>query len=79
MNISKANPRKSVSLLGIYSYRSSLLSARTVAILGGESSGKSTLVIKLANTFLYHHQRRECRDYVFHLGGDGIVALPVFR
>lgn len=44
---------------------------RTVAILGGESSGKSTLVNKLANIFNTTSAREYGRDYVFsHLGGD---------
>lgn len=44
---------------------------RTVAILGGESSGKSTLVNKLANIFNTSSAWEYGRDYVFsHLGGD---------
>lgn len=44
---------------------------RTVAILGGESSGKSTLVNKLANVFNTTSAWEFGRDYVFsHLGGD---------
>ncbi|MDX7987467.1 multifunctional transcriptional regulator/nicotinamide-nucleotide adenylyltransferase/ribosylnicotinamide kinase NadR [Xenorhabdus sp. 12] len=44
---------------------------RTVAILGGESSGKSTLVNKLANTFNTTSAWEYGREYVFsHLGGD---------
>ncbi|MFI0489401.1 MAG: multifunctional transcriptional regulator/nicotinamide-nucleotide adenylyltransferase/ribosylnicotinamide kinase NadR [Yersinia sp. (in: enterobacteria)] len=44
---------------------------RTVAILGGESSGKSTLVNKLANIFNTTSAWEYGRDYVFsHLGGD---------
>lgn len=44
---------------------------RTVAILGGESSGKSTLVNKLANIFNTTSAREYGRDYVFsHPGGD---------
>lgn len=44
---------------------------RTVAILGGESSGKSTLVNKLANIFNTSSAWEFGRDYVFsHLGGD---------
>lgn len=44
---------------------------RTVAILGGESSGKSTLVNKLANVFNTTSAWEYGRDYVFsHLGGD---------
>ncbi|OTA21419.1 trifunctional nicotinamide-nucleotide adenylyltransferase/transcriptional regulator NadR [Xenorhabdus beddingii] len=44
---------------------------RTVAILGGESSGKSTLVNKLANMFNTTSAWEYGRDYVFsHLGGD---------
>ena len=44
---------------------------RTIAILGGESSGKSTLVNKLANTFNTTSAWEYGRDYVFsHLGGD---------
>nr|WP_256464641.1 multifunctional transcriptional regulator/nicotinamide-nucleotide adenylyltransferase/ribosylnicotinamide kinase NadR [Erwinia amylovora] len=44
---------------------------RTVAILGGESSGKSTLVNKLANIFNTTSAWEFGRDYVFsHLGGD---------
>ena len=38
---------------------------RTVAILGGESSGKSTLVNKLANIFNTTSAREYGRDYVF--------------
>ncbi|WP_237386839.1 multifunctional transcriptional regulator/nicotinamide-nucleotide adenylyltransferase/ribosylnicotinamide kinase NadR [Xenorhabdus sp. Sc-CR9] len=44
---------------------------RTVAILGGESSGKSTLVNKLANIFNTTSAWEYGREYVFsHLGGD---------
>ena len=44
---------------------------RTVAVLGGESSGKSTLVNKLANMFNTTSAWEYGRDYVFsHLGGD---------
>lgn len=44
---------------------------RTVAILGGESSGKSTLVNKLANMFNTTSAWEFGREYVFsHLGGD---------
>ncbi len=44
---------------------------RTLAILGGESSGKSTLVNKLANIFNTTSAWEYGRDYVFsHLGGD---------
>ncbi|CDG87033.1 multifunctional transcriptional regulator/nicotinamide-nucleotide adenylyltransferase/ribosylnicotinamide kinase NadR [Xenorhabdus bovienii] len=44
---------------------------RTVAILGGESSGKSTLVNKLANMFNTTSVWEYGREYVFsHLGGD---------
>ncbi|SFN18973.1 HTH-type transcriptional regulator, transcriptional repressor of NAD biosynthesis genes [Izhakiella capsodis] len=44
---------------------------RTVAILGGESSGKSTLVNKLATIFNTTSAWEYGRDYVFsHLGGD---------
>lgn len=44
---------------------------RTVAILGGESSGKSTLVNKLANIFNTTSAWEYGRDYEFsHLGGD---------
>ena len=44
---------------------------RTVAILGGESSGKSTLVNKLANMFNTTSAWEYGRDYVFsQLGGD---------
>lgn len=44
---------------------------RTVAILGGESSGKSTLVNKLASVFNTTSAWEYGRDYVFsHLGGD---------
>ncbi|MBC2194500.1 multifunctional transcriptional regulator/nicotinamide-nucleotide adenylyltransferase/ribosylnicotinamide kinase NadR [Listeria booriae] len=44
---------------------------RKVAILGGESSGKSTLVNKLANTFNTTSAWEYGRDYVFsHLGGN---------
>lgn len=44
---------------------------RKVAILGGESSGKSTLVNKLANIFNTTSAWEFGRDYVFsHLGGD---------
>ncbi|MDR0217867.1 MAG: multifunctional transcriptional regulator/nicotinamide-nucleotide adenylyltransferase/ribosylnicotinamide kinase NadR [Enterobacteriaceae bacterium] len=44
---------------------------RTVAILGGESSGKSTLVNKLANMFNTTSAWEYGREYVFsHLGGD---------
>ncbi|WP_226571967.1 multifunctional transcriptional regulator/nicotinamide-nucleotide adenylyltransferase/ribosylnicotinamide kinase NadR [Mangrovibacter yixingensis] len=45
---------------------------RTVAILGGESSGKSTMVNKLANIFNTTSAWEFGREYVFsHLGGDG--------
>ncbi|XOD70411.1 MAG: multifunctional transcriptional regulator/nicotinamide-nucleotide adenylyltransferase/ribosylnicotinamide kinase NadR [Sodalis sp. (in: enterobacteria)] len=44
---------------------------RTVALIGGESSGKSTLVNKLANIFNTTSAWEYGRDYVFtHLGGD---------
>ncbi|MDC9604274.1 multifunctional transcriptional regulator/nicotinamide-nucleotide adenylyltransferase/ribosylnicotinamide kinase NadR [Xenorhabdus griffiniae] len=44
---------------------------RTVAILGGESSGKSTLVNKLANMFNTTSAWEYGREYVFsHLGSD---------
>ncbi|AEW44450.1 nicotinamide-nucleotide adenylyltransferase [Serratia symbiotica str. 'Cinara cedri'] len=44
---------------------------RTVAIIGGESSGKSTLINKLANIFNTTSAWEYGRDYVFsHLGGD---------
>ncbi|RWS36487.1 multifunctional transcriptional regulator/nicotinamide-nucleotide adenylyltransferase/ribosylnicotinamide kinase NadR, partial [Erwinia amylovora] len=44
---------------------------RTVAILGGESSSKSTLLNKLANIFNTTSAWELGRDYVFsHLGGD---------
>lgn len=44
---------------------------RTVAILGGESSGKSTLVNKLANVFNTTSAWEFGREYVFsNLGGD---------
>ncbi|WMY95952.1 MAG: multifunctional transcriptional regulator/nicotinamide-nucleotide adenylyltransferase/ribosylnicotinamide kinase NadR [Arsenophonus sp.] len=44
---------------------------RKVVILGGESSGKSTLVNKLANIFNTTSAWEYGRDYVFsHLGGD---------
>jgi HTH-type transcriptional repressor of NAD biosynthesis genes len=44
---------------------------RTVAILGGESSGKSWMVNKLANIFNTTSAWEFGRDYVFsHLGGD---------
>lgn len=44
---------------------------RKVAILGGESSGKSTLVNKLANIFNTTSAWEYGREYVFsHLGGD---------
>ncbi|EIC86569.1 multifunctional transcriptional regulator/nicotinamide-nucleotide adenylyltransferase/ribosylnicotinamide kinase NadR [Serratia sp. M24T3] len=44
---------------------------RTVAVLGGESSGKSTLVNKLANIFNTTSAWEYGRDYIFsHLGGD---------
>ena len=47
---------------------------RTVAILGGESSCKSTLVNKLANIFNTTSAWEYGRDYVFsHLGGDEIA------
>lgn len=43
----------------------------TVAVLGGESSGKSTLVNKLANMFNTSSAWEYGRHYVFsHLGGD---------
>ncbi len=40
---------------------------RTVAILGGESSGKSTLVNKLANIFNTTSAWEYGRDYVFRI------------
>lgn len=44
---------------------------RKVAVLGGESSGKSTLVNKLANIFNTTSAWEFGRDYVFsHLGGN---------
>lgn len=44
---------------------------KTVAILGGESSGKSTLINKLANVFNTTSAWEYGRDYVFsQLGGD---------
>ncbi|WMY96197.1 MAG: multifunctional transcriptional regulator/nicotinamide-nucleotide adenylyltransferase/ribosylnicotinamide kinase NadR [Arsenophonus sp.] len=44
---------------------------RKVVILGGESSGKSTLVNKLANIFNTTSAWEYGRDYIFsHLGGD---------
>ncbi|AHF73560.1 NadR transcriptional regulator / Nicotinamide-nucleotide adenylyltransferase NadR family / Ribosylnicotinamide kinase [Candidatus Sodalis pierantonius str. SOPE] len=44
---------------------------RTVALIGGESSGKSTMVNKLANIFNTTSAWEYGRDYVFtHLGGD---------
>ncbi|CDL83355.1 multifunctional transcriptional regulator/nicotinamide-nucleotide adenylyltransferase/ribosylnicotinamide kinase NadR [Xenorhabdus szentirmaii] len=44
---------------------------RTIAILGGESSGKSTLVNKLANMFNTTSAWEYGREYVFsHLGGN---------
>jgi len=44
---------------------------RTVAVLGGESSGKSWMVNKLANIFNTTSAWEYGRDYVFsHLGGD---------
>jgi HTH-type transcriptional repressor of NAD biosynthesis genes len=44
---------------------------RTVAVLGGESSGKSTLVNKLANIFNTTSAWEYGREYIFsHLGGD---------
>lgn len=44
---------------------------RKVALLGGESSGKSTLVNKLANIFNTTSAWEYGRDYVFsQLGGD---------
>ena len=47
---------------------------RTVAILGGELSGKSTLVNKLANIFNTTSAWEYGRDYVSsHLGGDEIA------
>ncbi|WP_294912257.1 multifunctional transcriptional regulator/nicotinamide-nucleotide adenylyltransferase/ribosylnicotinamide kinase NadR [Tatumella sp. UBA2305] len=47
---------------------------RKVALLGGESSGKSTLVNKLANIFNTTSAWEYGRDYVFsHLGGDEIA------
>lgn len=44
---------------------------KTIAILGGESSGKSTMVNKLANMFNTSSAWEYGREYVFkHLGGD---------
>lgn len=44
---------------------------RTIAILGGESSGKSTLINKLANVFNTTSAWEYGREYVFEsLGGD---------
>ncbi|MEY0160227.1 multifunctional transcriptional regulator/nicotinamide-nucleotide adenylyltransferase/ribosylnicotinamide kinase NadR, partial [Providencia manganoxydans] len=44
---------------------------RKVAMLGGESRGKSTLVNKVANIFKTYSAWGYGRDYVFsHLGGD---------
>lgn len=44
---------------------------RTVVLLGGESSGKSTLVNKLASIFNTTSAWEFGRDYIFsHLGGD---------
>lgn len=44
---------------------------RTVAILGGEKSGKSTLVNKLANIFNTTSAWEYGQDYIFsHLGGE---------
>ncbi len=44
---------------------------KTIAILGGESSGKSTLVHKLASIFNTTSAWEYGREYVFeHLGGD---------
>lgn len=44
---------------------------KTIAILGGESSGKSTMVNKLANMFNTTSAWEYGREYVFkHLGGD---------
>ncbi|TCV99081.1 multifunctional transcriptional regulator/nicotinamide-nucleotide adenylyltransferase/ribosylnicotinamide kinase NadR [Biostraticola tofi] len=44
---------------------------RTVALIGGESSGKSTMVNKLANIFNTTSAWEYGREYVFsHLGGD---------
>lgn len=45
--------------------------AKTVTILGGESSGKSALVSKLSNVFNTTSAWEYGREYVFeHLGGD---------
>ena len=56
---------------------------RTVAILGGESSGKSTLVNKLANIFNTTSAWEYGRDYVFshlkHLYQHGLELPPVHR
>ncbi|NDL61362.1 multifunctional transcriptional regulator/nicotinamide-nucleotide adenylyltransferase/ribosylnicotinamide kinase NadR [Acerihabitans arboris] len=44
---------------------------RTVALIGGESSGKSTMVNKLANIFNTSSAWEYGREYIFsHLGGD---------
>ncbi len=44
---------------------------KTIAILGGESSGKSTMVNKLANMFNTTSAWEYGREYIFkHLGGD---------
>ncbi len=57
--------------MGLYPDRGEAVFVRTVAILGGESSGKSTLVNKLANIFNTTSAWEYGRDYVFsHLGGD---------
>ncbi|MGY0399784.1 MAG: multifunctional transcriptional regulator/nicotinamide-nucleotide adenylyltransferase/ribosylnicotinamide kinase NadR [Ostreibacterium sp.] len=45
--------------------------AKTIAILGGESSGKSVLVSKLSNVFNTTSAWEYGREYIFeHLGGD---------
>lgn len=45
--------------------------AKTIAILGGESSGKSALVGKLSNVFNTTSAWEYGREYIFeHLGGD---------
>lgn len=48
---------------------------RTIAILGGESSGKSTLVNKLANLFNTSSAWEYGRDYVFEQLGGSEMAL----
>ncbi len=61
---------KPVPLLGVHPDGVKPFFVRTVAILGGESSGKSTLVNKLANIFNTTSAWEYGRDYVFsHLGG----------